>query len=417
LFHLLTARGWKVFLDRKQLKAGDEWRVDILEALAEAHAGVVLFDRRAAGKSPWVSAEALILCFHKSIDPDHFQFIPVLLEKADLKHTCFSKYEPFRLHEIEALRDDTKRTPAQMAARIADQLRLPDLANCQSSRWVSNVVSLLRNVHVDVLEKAAAHLKVYAELRRQGSAKDRGTLAREHLVPDLQGRQPSMLRACAALMHHQDATKNLAAFRELLQDRNLEKEALKTYLMAKWVPNEATAMLLYASHKPDTLGLLTINTANNEVVDQYRHRILIELTGPPACAFTVSDPPGEGDSFLLHHLEQAFRTEILQSTTTYYGPGFRPLSVAEAVSRHIRNSGQITICMLPAKYAKKDFLRNLRKDYPGVIFVVQVGFAEKRLESFVPIGATPLRPCLNLEKHNELAQLSIDLTTAIKNTI
>ena len=414
LYASLTARGWEVFLDRKHIQPGDEWRLEILEALAEAQAGVVLFDLRAVSKSRWVSSEAQILCFRKSIDPG-FQFIPMLLGGAKLEHTCFAQYEPFRLQAIHAETDDTKRTPEEMAKHLATLLPPPQSGRCESSQWVSNVVSVLQNIQEDVLDRAATHLKISAERRATPATRVEARRAGQRRLPFGIPRA-TLLRACAEIMHHELPAYCLPAFRELLRDSNLEKDRLKKHLTAKWVPNEATEMLLCASRRPDTLGLLGVNTGRMQVVEQYRLRMQIELAGKAACVFTVSAPPGEGDEFLLKHVERTFQQEILQHET-YSGENYSDLSVLDAVTRHIRGNGQVTICILPWQYAGSGVLGLLRKRYAQIVFLVQLGFEQAKVEQFVHIGGTPLRPSLNEERHNELAKLSIDLETAIKNSV
>jgi hypothetical protein len=64
----LLAPHWRIFVDSLRIKPGEAWRTSVLYHLATASAGIILFDK-AALESDWVPAEALILCFRRSMDP------------------------------------------------------------------------------------------------------------------------------------------------------------------------------------------------------------------------------------------------------------------------------------------------------------------------------------------------------------
>src|SRR5262249_32960694 len=152
-----------VFLDREVLVAGDRWRTHIVSGLAQADAAAILFNNRALS-SDWVTAEGLILCFHKSADPA-FQLVPVMLEGKTLAATSFSRYQPFELNQIQAFGDDTNRTPAEIADAIASKFDIQRATTVQV-RWCSRVCSLLSSVRDRAaLERAAACLKVEIDAR------------------------------------------------------------------------------------------------------------------------------------------------------------------------------------------------------------------------------------------------------------
>lgn len=78
--------------DEKKLPAGHDWEKRLNEWLAECHAAVILFSKRAIETSNWVKKEATILSWRRELERD-FTVIPVLLEDqatiADLQKDLF----------------------------------------------------------------------------------------------------------------------------------------------------------------------------------------------------------------------------------------------------------------------------------------------------------------------------------------
>lgn len=76
--YALKGAGWRTFRDEDRIEVGDVWRSDIMNALRECHAGVLLLCQDAI-ESDWVKQEATILAFIKQGVPD-FPLIPVYLD-------------------------------------------------------------------------------------------------------------------------------------------------------------------------------------------------------------------------------------------------------------------------------------------------------------------------------------------------
>ena len=74
---LLSAR--HVLVDKDGLIPGDDWNHRLNLWLAECHAAIILFSKRAVEKSGWVAKEAAILSWRAELD-DGFTLIPVTLK-------------------------------------------------------------------------------------------------------------------------------------------------------------------------------------------------------------------------------------------------------------------------------------------------------------------------------------------------
>lgn len=69
-----------ILVDYEGLHPGDDWGRRLNEWLAECHAAIVLFSRRAIEESNWVKKEAAILSWRAELDPD-FPLFPVLVDQ------------------------------------------------------------------------------------------------------------------------------------------------------------------------------------------------------------------------------------------------------------------------------------------------------------------------------------------------
>ncbi len=107
--------------DAHGLYPGCDWEYRFNEWLAECHAAIILFSKRARTQSNWVKKEATILSWRRELDPN-FTLIPVLLdgqtEPADLAKDLFG-----------ALRIDTSQCVrrAADAADIAEGIKGSDI--------------------------------------------------------------------------------------------------------------------------------------------------------------------------------------------------------------------------------------------------------------------------------------------------
>jgi hypothetical protein len=387
------SENWYVPIDIYNIEPGDEWRIEILHMLAEARAGIILFNDKAISQSKWVTAEALILCFRKSIDPS-FQIIPVLLDGKKISDTCFSQYEPFQLKEIQCINDDTSLSPEKSAENIAKHLDPEKARQPPMSPWVRRVVQLLDRdqVKINYLQEAAEKLKLDHKYAQNIKPKI-----------DMRG---CLCRAVVDLMHHNNPIDSLGAINLLLRMLTIEgADEFRDCLTAKWVENNAMETILNASHKPEETGILTINTSRQDVIDEYLRRAEIEIPEDDCTKWfvPVSDAAGEGDDAMMKQVETAIRAEIVPYPIT--GDDGVKLSTPQAVERQLSRQGDVAICVLPEGFAKPGLIRKLRNEYKKIIFLIRVGDPEEKLSLFDSLGGKALRPALDVKKYNELSFL------------
>ena len=389
---------WFVFID-SSISPGVKWRMEILHNLAEAHAGIILFNKRAVSESTWVRDEALILCFHKFIDPD-FQVIPVLLDDKCLSETCFRQYEPFQLKEIQVITDDHSRSPEEFAEFILSKLDRNRAKKPKMSPWVQQVVGLLRNVNITALQDAAEQLEFESPIGADlwNKLGDR--------------KQNCLCRSLVELMHHKSSLESIGAFRELLRELDIDDAYyFKKRLTAKWVPNEAMEIILCASRKPEEIGLLIVNAREQAIIDEYLNRAKIEIyykTGS-IWAFSVGGGAGEGPGAIRCQIERTIRDKIIKPLNEDDSDmSHLPQDIAERLNK----PSDVAICALPPEYAREPILKELRQLYPRIIFLVQVGNSARVLKSFNAIGGIPLPP-LDEKKRDELSELKSRLEAAI----
>jgi len=97
----------EVLVDKDQhgFPVGHDWEKRLNEWLAECHAAVILFSKRALDNSNWVKKEATILSWRRELDID-FILIPVLLHNQtnpeDLAKDLFGT---LRINKDQCIRD------------------------------------------------------------------------------------------------------------------------------------------------------------------------------------------------------------------------------------------------------------------------------------------------------------------------
>jgi len=380
--------GWDVLID-KDIIPGEYWRMDIIHNLTEAQAGIILFNEKAVSESKWVAAEALILSFRKSINPD-FQVIPVLLDGKNIKETCFNQYEPFQLKEIQVIYDDRPITPEELGREIIKCLDLSKARLPPMSPWVHGVVNLLDKDKVEMtyLQEAAERL----ELLYKCDLWDKSGINKRNCL----------CRTVVELMHYKYPLDYVGAINLLLKQLSISANEFRDYLTTKWVENKAIEIIFCATRNPEEFKILTINTRLQEIIDVYLKRAEIEIPdedGTPIF-FSVSAAAGEGDKAIFDKIDEAIRDNIVPY-------GSEGSSLSNAVAEQLDQPGDIAICALPMEFAKERILKELTSKYAGtkIIFLVQVGDDSECLELFRYIGGVALHPPLNGDKYKNLYKL------------
>lgn len=392
----LQAKGWQVFLDAHSINQGDLWRGEILQSLATAKAGIVLLNDQAT-TSDWVRAEALIMCFRKSIDPT-FPLLPIILPGADLDATFLKTYEPFEFNEIQrsVVNFTGGESVEDFAKTIADN---PNLERGRQSAptgatWVQKVADLLGGLGHDVLGRAAQRIEL--------------EVGPELITPANREVVCVRLRwAIANLMHYKQAGASLDALSELISALTHEKVTrLEPHIMSKWVDNESAERLLLALRKPEEQGLLALNTSRQSVADRYAQRLKTEL--PPAryiSVISVAQPNGDFDeATLLEKVEQAIRKKLVPEPV--YDENGNELSLEDAVREVLQQADQFALGVLPIQFADTLLLKKLRVRFSRIIFIAMAGEQGQQMAECIAAGGRALTPELTPQKRNELAQLS-----------
>lgn len=394
LLKALEAKGWSVFLDSHSITGGNLWRADILASLATSRAGIILLNDEAS-KSDWVKAEALIMCFRKSIDRS-FPLLPIVLPGAKLKKTFLKTYEPFEFNEIQ--RSTATFTKGESIAAFAQTVA--DNTNLEQGRqgpptgatWVQKVVDLLNGLESDVLGRAAQRIKLDVVAG--------GVVPPEVICLRLRW-------ALANLMHHQDAGVCLEALSELIASLTEEKvKRLEPHIMSKWVENESTERLLLALRNPKEQGLLALNTSNQAVADCYAQRLKIE-TPPTRFISVISVPQPNGDldeAASLKKVEEAIRKKLLPQPR--YDDNGDEVPLDKAITQVLQPDDQFALGLLPKQFAKTALLKTLRARFSRIIFIALTGEKSEQTEACIAAGGRVLTPELTWAKRNEFSQLS-----------
>jgi hypothetical protein len=112
----LTAKGYKVLLDMRQLRASDDWNKELNEWLAGCHAGILLLTPHSV-KRPWVLKEATILTWRRSLDPG-FKLFPRVFEGVSSEMLAQEKFAPLIINSIQKVSNNTPRAIATEIAQI-----------------------------------------------------------------------------------------------------------------------------------------------------------------------------------------------------------------------------------------------------------------------------------------------------------
>jgi len=392
----LLAPHWRIFVDSLRINPGEAWRTSVLYHLATASAGIILFDK-AALQSDWVPAEALILCFRRSMDPT-FPLTPVLLEGLTLKDTIFDRYQPFQLNEVQALSDDRNESAYALAQRIAGGIGTH--ASPRAHHWVDATCGLMGAAKERPLKLAAEALKCQEDFSSLLLSKE------DHL--------DALRRAIAQSMHWKPVMEAFDALCTLVTHRAVTLEqarGLKHCLMAKWVENEAIEVLACASRSPDKHGVLTLIAKRQEIVDHYFSRARFELRPDSVNTVSVSAAAaGDGEEAIIMKVKEAIEEQIVPGG--YYDEVTGdPLPLERAVDEKLKKNSEVAFCALPEACVKGNVLTTLRKDFPQIVFIVR---AEKRLLEHPLPGAEPLTPPVGGPTLNLLSDLSTKLNNLLK---
>ncbi|HRD90187.1 MAG TPA: toll/interleukin-1 receptor domain-containing protein [Accumulibacter sp.] len=379
----------EILVDYEGLHPGDDWERRLNEWLAECHAAIILFSRRAIDESNWVKKEAAILSWRAGREPD-FKLFPVLLDQQttpdDLESGFFGTLRITRTQCVP-----NAATAKEILRGIKKQLgEHPEILRGAGQTPFEQLLETVQSVIADKVKLVSLERlwqRLFpATVPPTTHAGYASSLAR-HLLND--GKM--------ALQHFQDVLDNTLPH----PDRECAKELLR-WVRALWVDAGAAGLILAARSHGKCLAL------NGDLVERNEPQL-----GPPLPQFFT----------LQRYLERAWpgtaRFRIIPVTD---------VSSAEAIQSEIRNTYRQGLSTLPNEHIDQrvrddrwhvvvfvptaalageapdarlvDGLQKLQNHYRTPVFIFGVG---AQMPDNLPDSVVPLRP--DLELNVEEAQL------------
>ncbi|WP_169067803.1 toll/interleukin-1 receptor domain-containing protein [Candidatus Accumulibacter phosphatis] len=380
----------EILVDYEGLHPGDDWERRLNEWLAECHAAIILFSRRAIKESNWVRKEAAILSWRAELEPE-FKLFPVLLDQQ-------ATPEDLEKDFLGTLRITRTQCVAQVstAEQILGGIRLkmgdhPELLRGTVTTPFERLLEAVESVLVEQVK--------LSNLERLW----------QKLFPDTP--RPSTRGAYArALARHllNDGQKSLERFQEVLNDtlphpsRERAEELLK-FVRALWVgAGEAGQIPAARSHgKCLALNGQCLELSQPELgtrhftLDRYLERAW----------------PGTAQIRVIPISDVSSQDAIQGEIRKVYARGLAHLT-NEQIDQRVRNDKWHVVVFVPAtNWAGEapdarlvDGLQKLQQLYRTPVFVFGVG---AQLRDDLPDAVESLLPELSLE--TESAQLLAEL--------
>jgi len=317
-----------------------------------------------ASKSDWVKAEAMIMCFRKSLDPT-FPLLPVVFPDADINVTFLKTYEPFSFNEIQKFTIDcsNEESAQEIARRLVDCDQLKDGFNktFEDCPWVEQIIDILDQIEIRLLCRAAKKIKMDHQM----------DVSPLELIG--YNKKLNLCRAIACLMHHQSASDCLDVFAEIVIRLNEQsKNIFKRATLSKWVENESVEILLSVINDYESSGVIALNTSSQEIAERYVVRTMLERGDkkPRIRLFSVEQPNGDYDKLsLIRKFGLAIQTKINPRVNTCvdYSDFYADLNT------FFKKADLIGFCILPCQFADKDILLDLKKYFTRFVFFVLIG--------------------------------------------
>lgn len=123
----LSAAGYEVLYDKEMIESSDDWRRVIHCALAQCHAALILFDRKALS-SPWVLKEATILAWRRDLEGDDFRLLPVRLPPIEPEDLEAKNFAPLLINATQHVPSgEVADIVAAVEGKVAKNLSAPTL--------------------------------------------------------------------------------------------------------------------------------------------------------------------------------------------------------------------------------------------------------------------------------------------------
>ncbi|HRD93041.1 MAG TPA: toll/interleukin-1 receptor domain-containing protein [Accumulibacter sp.] len=387
----------EILVDYEGLHPGDDWERRLNEWLAECHAAIILFSRRAIEESNWVRKEAAILSWRAELEPE-FRLFPVLLDQQ-------ATPEDLEKDFLGTLRITRTQCVAQVstAAQILGGIRLkmgdhPELLRGTVATPFERLLEAVESVIVEQVKLSS--------LERLWQALFPGTT--------LPSTHADYARALAGHLLN-DGEKSLERFQKVLDDtlphpsRERADELLK-FVRALWVDAGAAGQIPAARAHGKCLALNGHYLAHSQTEFGIRHFTLkryLERAWPGSNQIRVI-PISDVSS------PEAIQAEIRKT----YARGLAHLT-NEVIDRRVRADKWHVVVFVPATaWAGEapdarlvDGLQGLQQVYGTLVFVVGVG---AQLRDDLPDAVQPL-PELSLQTESDQLLAELDARELLNN--
>lgn len=395
---LATAYGDRVeiLVDYDGLQPSDDWERRLNEWLAECHAAIILFSRRAIEGSNWVKKEAAILSWRAGLEPG-FKLFPVLLDQQatpeDLEGDDF--FASLAITRAQCVQNATTAEGIRHAIRTRlDQLltsfALPQTPFERLREAVATVIS--EEVRLTSLEYVWTT-----------------SFPGERLHPSQSAYADALSRKLL-----NDGEAALACFQNVLDNalphpqRERAEELLK-FVRALWVDAGAAGLIAASRTHGKLLALNGRHLARSEpalgtchfTLDRYLERAW------PATARIRIIPVSQASS----------GTAIEQEIRATYARGMAHLTAEEIDRRACRDSWHVVVFVATAACSGEipdprliAELKPLQQRYPRLIFAFGVGV---EMSAELPDGLWPLVPHLSPTTEDDQLAFELDAQALI----
>jgi len=369
--------------DKQGIPAGQDWEKRLNEWLAECHAAIILFSKRALKDSNWVKKEAAILSWRNEIETD-FKLIPICIKgestPEDLETGIFAT---LRIGKNQAIRH------AEDSSQILNEIK-------QALGNKNDLEKSIKQTPFDALESVISELLI-----RNASSKTLEGVWQKLNDYDKPDWQPvSEVKFANALTRYliRDSAKCFSHFQAVIDGirPKVQKDHVEEVLgciRSLWVDAKAAGCITSAKTHKKFLAM------NGRYLPTYTCQRYTERAWPLTNLYTWVPTTYSDEIKLIEEIRAKFqRHEQLT-----------PEECDEKINAYQRQ----VLILLPAMDQNGGGLLddqrarvNLRKKYPNAIFILGTG---ERLPSVIAGDICLVEPELNLEleKNSKNAEVTV----------
>jgi hypothetical protein len=355
--------GYRVLLDKDELKIGQHWRSTINAWIGGCDAAVLLVSS-AALQSNFVAYETSLLSYRHDSERGRFMLIPVYLPPVTAKEVNGSPLEPARIADTQAIYGEL--TQEEIIAQVLEHLKTLEPNTSFSERHARRLGGLLEKVDAVELEDAAN--RVGTELAPW--------------TPEMQLPMKVALGLMAAGLDR--ATSGVRVFRSRLQGKSPLEEVM-TLIATSWVDCRSVAEIGKLGKQPGPPVLLALNGSNPRTAVLYIVSACDHL--PVLDAWRVVQVDGVVGGGGLDELKSLVRSVLAHRFNV------PPEEVDETV-RSITDEGEPVFVALSLPAFTTEVVDGLRAEFPTLSLFLLTGSESLPEEPVRQAGITLLHPSL-----------------------